>query len=105
MGAGYAVAMANGTVALESAFRALGIGDGDEVVVTPRTFIASDSAFILLGAVPMFADVDPDSQNITADSIARILTPRTKAVVAVHHAGWPCEMTPIMDMRENEASG
>ncbi len=98
VGVGHAVAMANGTVALESAFRALGIGVGDEVVVTPRTFIASASAFILLGAVPVFADVDPESQNITADTIARILTPRTKAVVAVHHAGWPCEMTPIMDM-------
>ncbi|NPU86199.1 MAG: DegT/DnrJ/EryC1/StrS aminotransferase family protein [Syntrophaceae bacterium] len=98
VGTGYAVAMANGTVALDSAFRALGIGAGDEVVVTPRTFIASASAFILLGAIPVFADVDPDSQNITAETMARVVTPRTKAVLAVHHAGWPCEMDPIMDM-------
>ncbi len=95
-GVHHAVAVANGTVALELAFRALGIGPGDEVVVTPRTFIASASAFIVLGAKPVFADVDPVSQNITAETIEKVLSPRTKAIVAVHLAGWPCDMDPIV---------
>jgi dTDP-4-amino-4,6-dideoxygalactose transaminase len=92
----YAVALANGTVALELALHALEIGAGDEVIVTPRTFLASASAVVMRGAVPVFADVDPISQNITADSIAAVLTPRTRAVIAVHLAGWPCDMDPIM---------
>jgi len=92
----YAIAMANGTLALDAALRALGIGTGDEVVVTSRTFIASVSSIVLLGAKPVFADVDPDSQNISADSIKPLITDNTKAVVCVHLAGWPCEMDDIM---------
>jgi len=95
-GVEYAIALANGTVALDVALKALGVGPGDEVVVTPRTFLASVSAVVNAGAVPVFADVDRDSQNITAQTISRVLTPRTKAVICVHLAGWPCDMDPIM---------
>lgn len=91
----YAVAVANGSVALELALHALGIGEGDEVVVPSRTFVATASAVVLRGAKPVFADVDPNTQNITAESIRAILSPRTKAVIAVHLAGWPCEMDEI----------
>lgn len=99
-GCAYAVAVANGTLALELALRALGIGPGDEVVVTPRTFVASASCIVTLGAVPVFAEVDRDSQNITAETIKAVLTPRTKAVICVHLAGWPCDMDPIMALAE-----
>lgn len=92
----HAVALANGTLALEIALRALDIGPGDEVVVTPRSFLASASCVVSVGARPVFADVDPDSQNITAETIRAVLTPRTRAVVCVHLAGWPCDMAPIM---------
>lgn len=95
-GCQYAVALANGTVALELALHALGIGPGDEVIVTPRTFIASVSCVVTVGATPVFADVDPDSQNITAENIYEVLTAKTRAIIAVHLAGWPCEMDPIM---------
>lgn len=98
IGVPYAIALANGTVALELALAMLGIGPGDEVVTTPRTFIASASCAVMRGAVPVFADVDRDSQNITAASIERVLTPRTKAIIPVHLAGWPCEMDAIVDL-------
>lgn len=95
-GCKYAVAVANGTVALELTLVALGISVGDEVIVTPRTFVASASAIVMRGAKPIFADVDLISQNITAESIQAVLTPRTKAIICVHLAGWPCEMDEIM---------
>ncbi|MGV8842872.1 MAG: DegT/DnrJ/EryC1/StrS family aminotransferase [Pseudomonas sp.] len=95
-GTEYAVALTNGTLALDVALQALGIGVGDEVVVTPRTFIASVSSIVNVGAVPVFAEVDRDSQNITAETIRAVLTPRTRAVICVHLAGWPCDMDPIM---------
>ena len=96
IGVKYAVALANGTAALELALHALGIGPGDEVVVPCKTFIASASCVVRLGATPVVADVDPDSQNITAAGIEAVLTDRTKAVIAVHLAGWPCEMDEIL---------
>lgn len=103
IGTRHAVALANGSVALELALRVLGIGPGDEVVTTPRTFIASASCAIAIGARPIFADVDRDSQNITAESIRAALTPATKAIIAVHLAGWPCEMDEIMSLaREHD---
>lgn len=74
----YAVALANGTVALDVALKALGIGAGDEVIVTPRTFLASVSSIVNAGAVPIFAEVDPDSQNITVETIKAVFTKRTK---------------------------
>lgn len=92
----HAIALANGTVALDLALQALGIAAGDEVVVTPRTFLASVSSIVNAGAVPVFAEVDRDSQNITAETIRAVLTPRTRAVICVHLAGWPCDMDPIM---------
>ena len=99
-GTPYAVALANGTLALDVALHALGIGPGDEVVVTPRTFIASVSCVVNAGATPVFADVEPDSGNLSAETIARVLTPRTRAVICVHLAGWPCDMDPIMALAE-----
>ena len=96
----HAVALANGTLALDVALKALGVGPGDEVVVTPRTFIASISCVVNAGAVPVFADVEAYSGNISARTIAAVLSPRTKAVVCVHLAGWPCDMDPIMALAE-----
>ena len=99
-GTAHAVALANGTLALDVALKALGVGPGDEVVVTPRTFIASISCVVNAGAIPVFADVEADSGNISARTIEAVLTPRTKAVVCVHLAGWPCDMDPIMSLAE-----
>lgn len=95
-GVKHSTSLANGTVALEIALRALNIGKGDEVVVTPRSFMASASCVVNSGAKPVFADVDRDSQNMTPDTIAGALGPRTKAILCVHLAGWPCEMGPIV---------
>ncbi|CAN8142764.1 hypothetical protein THIOSC15_750023 [uncultured Thiomicrorhabdus sp.] len=92
----YAVALANGTLALDVAFKALGIGVGDEVIVTSRTFLASVSSIVNARAKPVFADIDRNSQNITPESIQAVLTDKTKAIVCVHLAGWPCEMDEIM---------
>lgn len=97
-GSDFAIALANGTVALDLALRAIDLKPGDEVIVTPRTFLASVSSIVLLGGVPIFADVDPNSQNITAETIARVLSPKTRAVMCVHLAGWPCDMEPIMHL-------
>jgi dTDP-4-amino-4,6-dideoxygalactose transaminase len=98
VGGKHAIALANGSLALECALKVLGIGSGDEVVTTSRTFIASASCAVMVGARPVCADVDGDSQNITAESIRKVLTPRTKAIIAVHLAGWPCEMDAILDL-------
>ncbi|GAA0864117.1 DegT/DnrJ/EryC1/StrS aminotransferase family protein [Sphingopyxis soli] len=92
----HAIALTNGTVALDLALQALGIGPGDEVVVTPRTFIASVSSVINIGATPVFADVDYDSGNISPATIAAVLTDRTRAIVPVHLGGWPADMDGIM---------
>lgn len=97
-GARHAVALANGTLALDVALKALGIGPGDEVIVTPRTFIASISCVVSAGAVPVFADVDRDSGNISAETIEARITDRTRAVIPVHLAGWPCDMDAIMTL-------
>ena len=97
-GAAHSIAVANGTVALEMALRAMEIGVGDEVIVTPRTFIASASAIVNVGGKPVFADVDAESQNITAATIAKVVTPRTRAIMCVHLAGWPCEMDHIVEI-------
>jgi dTDP-4-amino-4,6-dideoxygalactose transaminase len=96
----YAIALANGTVALDLALKALGIGTGYEVVVTPRTFLASVSSIVNAGAIPVFAEVDKDTQNITAETIRAVLTPKTRAIICVHLAGWPCDMDPIMALAE-----
>lgn len=103
VGTKYAIALANGTVALELALYALDIGSGDEVIVTPRTFMASASCVVMRGGIPVFADVDPISQNITAETIEKVISPRTKAIICVHLAGWPCDMDPIMDLAKRHS--
>ena len=97
-GSGPAIALANGSVALELALRAFGIGPGDEVIVSPRSFMASASCVRLVGATPVFADVDPDSGNITARSVSAVLSDRTRAVIPVHLAGWPADVPGMMDV-------
>jgi dTDP-4-amino-4,6-dideoxygalactose transaminase len=97
-----AVACANGSLALEMALHALNLAPSDEVIVTPRSFIASVSAVVLTGLKPVFADVDRDSGNITAETIERALTAKTRAILPVHIGGWPCEMPEIMDLAESK---
>ncbi len=99
-GTKHAIAVGNGTSALELALYALEIPAGSEVITTPRTFIASASCIVARGCVPVLADIDPVSQNITAETIAKVITPRTKAIIPVHLAGWPCDMDPIMALAE-----
>lgn len=101
-GVSHAIALANGTVALDLALQGLGVEPGDEVVVTPRTFIASVSCVVNAGATPVFADVDADSGNISAKTIEKVLTAKTKAVICVHLAGWPCDMDPIMALANQQ---
>ncbi|MEZ5924001.1 MAG: DegT/DnrJ/EryC1/StrS family aminotransferase [Hyphomicrobiaceae bacterium] len=96
VGQPHAVAVFNGTVALELALRSLGIGPGDEVIVTPRSFIASASTVTTVGATPVFAEVDAGSGNITPSTIRTMLGPRTRAILPVHIGGWPAEMPEIM---------
>lgn len=97
-GCKHAIALANGTVALELALEALGIKPGDEVITTCYTFIASASAIVMRGAIPVLADIDPDTLNITAETIRAVITPKTKAIIAVHLVGNPCDMDPIMEL-------
>ena len=92
----YAIALANGTVALDLALLAIGVGEGDEVIVTPRTYLATVSSIVNSGATPVFADVNDVTQNITIDTITPIITKKTKAIMCVHLAGWPCDMDPII---------
>jgi dTDP-4-amino-4,6-dideoxygalactose transaminase len=99
-GTAHAIALANGTLALDLALKGLGIGPGDEVIVTPRTFIASTSCVVNAGAMPVFADVDADSGNISPATISAVLTERTKAIIPVHIAGWPADMPGIMALAE-----
>jgi dTDP-4-amino-4,6-dideoxygalactose transaminase len=95
IGAKYGIAVANGTVGLELALHAIGIGHGDEVVVTSRSFVASASCVAMRGAIPVFADVDADSQNLSAETIGRVLSENTRAIIVVHLAGWACDMDSI----------
>ncbi|KPD20481.1 DegT/DnrJ/EryC1/StrS family aminotransferase [Idiomarina abyssalis] len=96
----YSVALGNGTQALDLALIALGVGDGDEVIVTPRTFLASVSSVVIAGAKPVFVDVDRDSQNIEAENIKGAITEKTKAVIVVHLAGRSADMDPIMELAQ-----
>ncbi len=101
IGVRHAVAVANGTVAIELALEALDIGPGDDVILTCRTFIASASAVVMRGARPVLVDVDPDTENITAEAVAEAITPATRAIIAVHLWGWPCDMDAIMALAED----
>ena len=100
VGTSYAIALANGTVALDLALKAIDVGPGDEVIVTPRTFLASVSTVVNAGATPVFADVDLNTQNLSAETIQPMITERTKAVICVHLSGAPCDMDPIMVLAE-----
>lgn len=100
LGVRHAIALSNGTVALELALRALGIGLGDEVVVPAKTFIASASAVVMCGATPVICDVDLESQNLTAETVRAVLSPRSRAIIPVHLGGWPCDMEPLLALAE-----
>ncbi len=102
IGASHGIALANGSLALELCLLALGVGPGDEVIVTPRSFVASAHCVRMVGARPVFADVDPVTGNISADTIARVLTDRSRAIVPVHFAGWPADMPAIMSLAHGE---
>ena len=97
-GTDFAIAMANGSVTMDAALRALDLGPGDEVIVSPRSFVVSASCVLLAGATPIFADVDPDSGNISPQTIAPLITPRTKGIIPIHLGGWPCDMDGIMSL-------
>lgn len=101
-GTKHAIAVANGTVALDLALKALGIGAGDDVIVTSRTFLASASSIVTAGANPIFADVELDSQNISRRTIEAVITSNTKAIICVHLAGWMCDMDPIMQLADEK---
>ncbi|HRO33904.1 MAG TPA: DegT/DnrJ/EryC1/StrS family aminotransferase [Brevundimonas sp.] len=100
VGVPHAVALSNGTTALEACLHALKIGPGDEVITTPRTFVASASCVAMAGATPVFADVDADTQGLSADTIRAVTTPRTRAVICVHLGGVPCDMDPILALAD-----
>ena len=99
----YALAVANGTLALDLCMRSIGISKNDEVIVTGRTFIASASCISILGGTPVFVDVDLNSQNINVELIKRAITKKTKAIICVHFAGFPCDMPEIMKMAKKIA--
>jgi dTDP-4-amino-4,6-dideoxygalactose transaminase len=96
LGKSYGIALSNGTVALELALRALEIGPGDEVIVASRSYVASASCVLIVGATPIFADVDNESGNISPETISPLITAKTKAIIPVHVGGWPCDMPGIM---------
>ncbi|MGQ0512056.1 MAG: DegT/DnrJ/EryC1/StrS family aminotransferase [Betaproteobacteria bacterium] len=95
-GVAHAISLANGTLALELGLRALGVGPGDEVIVPAKTFVATASCAVAVGATPVVCDVDPDSQNLSAATVLAAITPKTHAIIPVHLAGWPCDMTALM---------
>jgi dTDP-4-amino-4,6-dideoxygalactose transaminase len=97
IGSNYGIPVFNGTVALELCIKTLDLKNGDEVIVTPRTFLASASCCTFYNITPKFVDVDLDSQNITLETIKSSITKKTKAVILVHLAGWPCELDEICE--------
>ena len=99
-GTRYAVAVTNGTLALELALRCVGIRPGDHVITSSRTFVATASSIAILGATPIFADVDRDTQNLTVDTIRAVLTPETQAIIAVHLGGNPCDMDSLVQFAQ-----
>lgn len=101
VGVKYAVAISNGTSALHAACFAAGIGKGDEVITTPLTFAASANCVLYCGGTPVFADVDPKTYNIDPADIERKITSNTKAIIAVHLAGQPCDMDAIHEIAKN----
>ncbi|MFW6732409.1 MAG: DegT/DnrJ/EryC1/StrS family aminotransferase [Synechococcus sp.] len=104
-GVPHALTIANGTLALAAAYRALGLGPGDELITTPRSFVATASAAVLLGVKPVFADVDPDSQCLTAATVAPLIGPRTRAIAVVHLNGWPAPLAALADLAQAHGLG
>ena len=102
IGSKYGIATSNGSTALTMAYSALNIGEGDEVITTPRTYIATASSLVLLGAKPVFADVDLDSGAITPESIEPLISPKTKAIAVVHIGGWPARIDEICDLAKKK---
>lgn len=98
----FGIALSNGTVALELALRAFNIGPGDEVIVASRSYVASASCVLIVGATPVFADVDIASGNLSAETIAPHITKKTKAVIPVHIGGLPSDMPGIMQLAEQQ---
>lgn len=98
VGAKYAVAVSNGTAALHVACLAAGIGEGDEVITTPITFAASANCVLYCGGTPVFADIDPDTYNISPEELEKKITSRTKAIIPVHYTGQPCDMDAILEI-------
>ncbi len=98
VGRGYGVAVCNGSVALDAAVLALGIGPGDEVIMPTFTIISCAAAIVRAGATPVTVDCDPTTFNLTAEGVAAAITPRTKAVMVVHIYGLPCPMDPILEL-------
>ena len=97
----YSVALANGSLALSCAYLALDLKTDDEIITTPRTFIATSSSAVLLGIKPVFVDVDINSGNINYEKIEPAINKKTKAIVVVHLAGWPAEMQKICELAKN----
>ncbi|MDQ6981928.1 MAG: DegT/DnrJ/EryC1/StrS aminotransferase family protein [Mariprofundus sp.] len=100
VGSRHAVALANGTLALEAALYGLGVADGDEVIVPARTFIATASSVVMRGAIPVVADIDLCSGNLNVETIKAAHSEKTKAIIVVHLGGWPCDMPGIMAYAE-----
>jgi perosamine synthetase len=98
VGVPYGVALSSGTAGLHLGLAALGIGEGDEVILPSFTFIAAANAVLYQRARPVFADIDPRTLNLTPDSVARAITPRTRAIIAVHTFGCPADLDPILDV-------
>ncbi|MVZ98254.1 DegT/DnrJ/EryC1/StrS aminotransferase family protein [Sphingorhabdus sp. IMCC26285] len=98
IGMPHAIAVSNGTVSIEMALRAFGIGAGDEVIIPARSFFATASAVVSVGASPVFADILVETQNIDPDSVARMISDKTKAVICVHLAGLPCDMRALTQL-------
>lgn len=99
-GAKHAIAVSSGTTTLHVALAAFGIGPGDEVIVSPYTFIASDTCVLEQNAIPIFADIEPDYLTFDPDDVERKISPRTKAIIPVHMTGNPTDMDPIMELAE-----
>ncbi|MGA1237566.1 MAG: DegT/DnrJ/EryC1/StrS family aminotransferase, partial [Limisphaerales bacterium] len=104
-GAGYGVSCTNGTTAIEMGLRAMGVVEGDEVIVPPYSFIATASAVVTVGAIPVFADIDPGTLCLDAADVERKVTGRTRAVVPVHVAGRAADMDAILDLARRRGLG
>lgn len=101
VGVEYAVAVANGTAALDLVLKAYGIAPGDEVITTPFTFVATANAILYQGAKPVFADIDPKTYNIDPNSVLESITPRSKAIIVVHLYGQPADMKALREIADD----